>query len=519
MIQKRLEELWPRLQAKKLQMPHFLSDVHLRGIRGINGLRVRFEYPVSVIAGGNASGKSTVLFAAACAYKVPGAGVRDFVPSTLFPDYHAKVGSRRDERGEVVMDFEYSTPKGRRSMRWRRGKSWNRSFFGRKGATQPERSVYLRTLANLTSPSEVRGVLAMSHLKSPPQETALTPWESDFAQRMFPFRYTEVVNLSSNRKSLLFAVQEGGAKYSELHMAAGERAILRLSEKIAHLQNGLVLIDEVEAGLHPWVQQLLMLQLQKLALQNNLQIVVTSHSSIVLNTVPSTGRIFLERDEQGSVSVVPAYRDIVQNALYGLSGHTLNVLCEDKAAEAILWGLFDHIALRDRINRESIKVGRDTGASEFPTHAKAFRKFGQIDNVVFVLDGDRRDSGDEEKIRKAAGQGQDVPILFLPGGSAPEVWVWEQLRTRGHAVAEELGIDPNDLAKQVRRRDAGFDNTSGKPSEAAKCKMEQLADYLDRKATDLCRVVASMEAKREESQAQPLVGDLAEAVNRWRTGQ
>lgn len=130
------------------------------------------------------------------------------------------------------MDFEYSTPEGRRSMRW--------------------------------------------------------------------FRYSEVVDLSSDRKSLLF-----------------------------DLEDGLVLIDEVEAGLHPWVQQLLMLQLQKLALQNNLQVIVTSHSPIVLNAVPETGRIFLERDETDRVSVVSAYRDIVQNALYGRPAHTLNVLCED----------------------------------------------------------------------------------------------------------------------------------------------------------------------------------------------
>lgn len=516
MIERQLENLWPRLQAQKPRMPHFLSEVYLEGLRGIDGLRVAFDYPVSVIAGGNASGKSTVLFAAACAYKVPGAGVRDFVPSTLFPDFRAKVGDRRDDRGEVVMDFEYSTPEGRRSMRWRRLKSWNRSYFGRKGATQPERPIYLRTLANLTNPSEVRGVLAMSHLKAPPREHALTPWESDFAQRMIPFRYAEVVELSSARKNLLFAVQEGGAKYSELHMAAGERAIIRLSQQVANMTDGLVLIDEVEAGLHPWVQQLLMLQLQKLALHNNLQIIVTSHSSVVLNSVPPAGRIFLERDEEGRVSVVPAYRDIVQDALYGKSAHTLNVLCEDAAAEAILLGLVDHIAARDRINRESIKVGRDTGAGEFPAHARALRKFGQIDNVVFVLDGDRRGHGDEAKIRTAAEQ--EVQVFFLPGDSAPEAWVWEQMR-HSPEVAGELGVEPNDLTKRMRRLDATFDNTSGKPSEAAKYKVDNLAESLHRSAPELCRAVASLEAKCEASQVQPLTRDLADAVNRWRSSR
>ncbi len=95
MMGRRLESLWENLQSKKLHTPHFLTEVLLEGIRGIDNLRVVFDYPVSVIAGGNASGKSTVLFAAACAYKVPGAGIKDFVPSTLFPDYRPKIWRAR----------------------------------------------------------------------------------------------------------------------------------------------------------------------------------------------------------------------------------------------------------------------------------------------------------------------------------------------------------------------------------------------------------------------------------------
>lgn len=96
MIERRLRDLWERLQGKKPHLPHFLAEIHLEGIRGIEDVRIKLDYPVSVIAGGNASGKSTVLFAAACAYKVPGAGVKDFVPSTLFPDYRPKVGQREN---------------------------------------------------------------------------------------------------------------------------------------------------------------------------------------------------------------------------------------------------------------------------------------------------------------------------------------------------------------------------------------------------------------------------------------
>ena len=95
MIERRLKALWERLQGKKPHLPHFLTEIHLQGIRGIDDLRVVFDYPVSVIAGGNASGKSTVLFAAACAYKVPGARDEGLRPLDALSRLSAKGGRTR----------------------------------------------------------------------------------------------------------------------------------------------------------------------------------------------------------------------------------------------------------------------------------------------------------------------------------------------------------------------------------------------------------------------------------------
>ena len=517
MLEKRFGNLWEQLQGKKPHMPHFLDEVGIEGIRGIDNLRVVFDYPVSVIAGGNASGKTTVLFAAACAYKVPGAGVKDYVPSTLFPDYRPKMGGRRDQRREVTIEFHYSAPNGRKSMQWKRVKGWNRSFMGRKRASQPERQLYLRTLSNLSNPSEVRGVLSMSRLNSPPQETRLTASQIGFAQRILhQFRYSEVVNLASGNKNLLFAAQDGGAEYSELHMASGERTILRLSQEIAQLDGALVLIDEVEAGLHPWVQQLLMLHLQELALRNDLQIIVTSHSPVVLDSVPARGRIFLNRDSDGKVSTRPPYKDIVQDALYGRSADMLNVLCEDDAAEGIVRGIFDFLAPKREVRHESIQIGRDTGASEFPMHAEAFRKFGQIQNFVFVLDGDMRDGDMSTKIRKMAGS-DDFPVLFMPGKEAPEVWVWQRLRENCDSYAGTLGTDPDMLRGRIERINSTFDFASDSLSRIAKTKLADLGEWLNRDASDICRIVARLESEDAASDIQLLIEDLDSELLKWRS--
>ena len=518
MLERRLEGLWRDLQGKKPHLSHFLSEIRLDGIRGFKNLRVVFDYPVSVIAGGNTTGKSTVLFAAACAYKVPEAGIRDYVPSTLFPDYRPKLGEREDVRQEVTMEFNYLTLDGPLAMRWRRGKGWNRSFLGRKNASQPERQLYLRTLSNLSNPSEVRSVLNMSRLKSEPEETPLTAAQIEFAHQMLPFRYSEVVDLSDGKKNLLFAAQEGGVAYSELHMAAGERAILRLSQEITQLNGALVLIDEVEAGLHPWVQQLLMLHLQQLALRNDLQIIVTSHSPVVLDSVPLNGKIFLDRDDlSGEVVVRPAYRDLIQNALYGRSNEMLKLLCEDEIAESILEGVFDFLLPQERIKWESVHIGRDTGADEFPQHAQALRKFGQIQDTVFILDGDQRDSEVEEKINNAAGGSVNISILFLPGRESPESWVWERLKDiPSDVVIEQLGINRSVLTNVMSQLDAIYDSASDSPSEIAKNKFRSLSEELHREASEICRIVARLEADKRDSDIQPLVNDLQGILRQWR---
>ena len=87
LIDRQLGEVWDALRANGRDRDDALAEVRIRKLRGIWDLRVPFEYPVSVLAGPNACGKSTALFACACAYVVPDSGPRDLVPGSLFPDF------------------------------------------------------------------------------------------------------------------------------------------------------------------------------------------------------------------------------------------------------------------------------------------------------------------------------------------------------------------------------------------------------------------------------------------------
>src|SRR5205807_2279548 len=95
-------------------------------------------------------------------YKVPGAGVKDYVPSTMFPRFVSQQAQQQDATLESALEYNYMSLGERIFMKWTRTKrGWGRSFGGARDAKQPERVLYLRTLANLSNPSEVRSYLQM----------------------------------------------------------------------------------------------------------------------------------------------------------------------------------------------------------------------------------------------------------------------------------------------------------------------------------------------------------------------
>lgn len=509
----RATPIWDDLRAKRRFIPVYLEAVSVDGLRGFADLRVSIDYPVSVIAGGNGSGKTTLLLAAACAFS-PGDGSRRFSPSVLFPSYRPRNGEFSDDDREVNLSFEYAIDGLRATRAWRKQGGPARRFRRRGGEPLPEHDIYLRTLRNLADPSEARIVARMTRSARSHERVPFDATQIAWAERMLPFRYSSVVDLTSAATHLLVAAQNDGAAYSELHMAAGERSILRLAQEIAHRRRALVLIDEVEAGLHPFIQQVLMLQLQQLALTNDVQVIVTTHSPVILDAVPPEARIILDRDESGRVLQHPPYHDIVQDALYGRASESLNILCEDVVAESIINGIFDVLQPRLGLRPGSYRVGRDTGAGEFPGHARAFRKFGQIRNFAFILDGDQRSDETTALIRRAADA--DVPVAFLPGNGAPEEWVWSVLQNRVPDAAVAFGVDAANLAAQIQRRNALYDAASDTQARIAKAKLESLAEGLARPASDICRIIARIEAERTGSEIAPVVAELERSVRERR---
>lgn len=515
MTQKVFEQVWTQLRAKKSQYREFLEQITIRNLRGISDLTIRLDFPVTVLAGPNASGKTTILFACACGYHSPGSSPRDYVPSTLFPNLKLKKDPViSDPETNTSLDFYYTHQGGRPSMKWVKGKSWSKSFMGQKGGKQPERKMYLRTLANLTSPSEVRSVLQIAQ-----QAYTTAPVTADllaFAQQILPISYRDVTLISKGSKDLLFASRtDGSTHYSEFHMSAGERAVLRISKDISNLRDALVLIDEIEAGLHPITQQLFMLQLQRLALRNNLQIIVTSHSPVVLDSVPIEARVFLERTD-GNVIVKPAYRDIIQKAFYGQSLEKLSILCEDDMGEGFLTGVLDYLNPKIGLAHDDMVIGRDTGKDQFAMHIEAIGKFRQLEQFLFVLDGDAVNL--EANLKTAASQfGASIQPLFLPGTDIPERWAWDVLRTHTAEYADLLGVAEADLRRHLSQADQLYSNATDKPTNIMKNKFFTFSQNLRREGPNLMRTLARNEAQNLRPGITPFVNELENQIRNWQS--
>ena len=518
MMTKSLAAVWDSLRSKKAQQSDFLDEVRLNNLRGIRGLRVPFEYPVSVLAGPNGCGKSTVLFGCAAAYKPKDRGLRAFTPATLFPSFtDTRDGALSDLRGETSLEFYYLAGGERYAMEWKRRKTWGKNFMGRKGVRQPERALYLRTLADLTNPSEVRGILQLSRRRFDAEE--ITAEQLVFAHRILSQRYRDVSLIRAKNRDLLFAGIEGhqGVKYSEFHMSAGERSILRISKDLSNLKGALILIDEVEAGLHPHTQQQIMLELQRIALRNDLQIIATSHSPVVLDSVPPEARLFLERDAQTlEVARLPAYRDIFQKALYGQSTDRLSILCEDEVAEGVILGALDVLNHKIGTRHDDFRIGRDTGSDEFKAHVHTLGKIEALGDFIFVLDGDARDHAPALK-SIAAGYGHRIEPIFLPGISSPESWLWDTIQRNSKAYATEFGMPANALNQRllsIEQTFAGDPNVRSR--DIPKAKLEILADELNRSSPEVARIVGKLEVENNGKTISEFRIGLEEQIDSWR---
>lgn len=126
--------------------------------------------------------------------------------------------------------------------------------------------------------------------------------------------------------------------YSEFHFGAGESSIIRMVTRIEQAPaNSLILIEEIENGLHPIATRRMVEYLIDVAARKSIQTVFTTHSDYALSPLPSEA-IWAAIDgklKQGKLSV---------EALRAVSGRVdkkLAIFVEDEFAKLRLMQYFE----------------------------------------------------------------------------------------------------------------------------------------------------------------------------------
>lgn len=90
------------------------------------------------------------------------------------------------------------------------------------------------------------------------------------------------------RASLFAASNPDGSEYSEFHFGAGEASVIRIVSAVEETAtNSLILIEEIENGLHPVATRRMVEYLIDVADRKSCQVIFTTHSNDALAALPS----------------------------------------------------------------------------------------------------------------------------------------------------------------------------------------------------------------------------------------
>lgn len=378
----------------------YLLKASIIKIRGFSEEDITFEFPVTALIGPNGSGKSSALGVAGCAYK-------KIKPGMFFPKSAVGDESMSGWRIEYEIIDKKLNPKqlikrssNFRQAKWVRGDVADRDilFFG------IERTVPAGEKARY------KQLMRSTYVHKPPLE----PIDPEVAKQVEHILGKSVsgyqVTKYGNDDKFLVGKSDGN-KFSEFHFGAGESSIIRMVTKIEQATpNSLILIEEIENGLHPIATRRMVEYLIDVASRKSVQAIFTTHSDYALSPLPNeaiwasiSGKL-----RQGKLSV---------EALRAVSGRVdkkLAIFVEDEFAKTWV----------DAILREKLGVAYD----QIEVHAvhgdgNAVKTHnGHLNNPsikfksLCIIDGD---SSQAENIA--------LGIYRLPGGQ-PELSVFESVK-------------------------------------------------------------------------------------------
>lgn len=233
---------------------------------------------------------------------------------------------------------------------------------------------------------------------------------------------------------------------------------------------GLLLIDELDASLHPSAQNKLFKVLYDFAKENGIQIVFTTHSTTLLENIAKRTQ-FNKENECNDIHLIyltngngvlqvknNAKIEYIENDLNLNSSASIDafkkvtIYSEDNEARIFIKKILNpYLHL---LNIPEIKIGWEELVTLI--EKDMFRFF----QTIFIFDGDVK-KGDIKNIKTG---------MTLPGGDSPEKVIWEYI-TKEMTIEEFDELEPYNVNKQIIEENGPFSsNYSGLTPDRKKYK-------------------------------------------------
>ncbi len=440
-------------------------------LRGLNAFDMSMTYPITAIAGENGSGKSTLLAIAACAYHNTPSGYKSEARRNAyytFSDFFIQSRHETPPEGiEIWYEFLHN--------RWRGGEVGPRWQARRKKVGGKWNNYNSRVRRNVIYCGIQRAVPHYErsthksyhgHFWLDTLDEAHRQEICAIAGRIIGKTYHSFEKHTHSKYSLPIATS-GTVRYSGFNMGAGEGAVFEiLSSLFSSGKGSMLIIDELELGLHEQAQMRAIEELKVLCEKLHCQIICSTHSHVVLEALPPEGRFFLEATGNRTTITPGISASHACGKLRGKNIGELSLFVEDNVAAMLLQLGLPH-SLRQRVNILPI------GSADALLRLMASRYLETRDNFICVLDGDKRNRDNknksgfrkyaETKFRESEEEMKlwaDKHITYLPSNTTPEKWLicsCHEIENKA-PLAMAWGIEDIDLINEAFARALGEAN-------------------------------------------------------------
>ncbi|MCW2479154.1 ATP-dependent nuclease [Candidatus Symbiopectobacterium sp. NZEC135] len=393
----------------------YLLKLMIEKARSINNKTIDFEFPVTAIVGPNGGGKSTIAGAAAILYK-------DIAPAQFFAKSGAYDSSMQNWKieYEAIDKSQKNNDTLRRTAKYHNLK-WARNTLDRnvlifgviRTVPAAERKELRRCVSNNFHVSADR-IENLSDIVANSVSSILDKDVSDFKHMKID---------SHGNVTLLSGVNSQGDSFSEFHFGAGESSVIRMVLGLESAEDSsLVIIEEIENGLHPVATVRMVEYLIELAERKKIQTIFTTHSNDALAPLPSNAIWASVNGElyKGKLDIKSL------RAISGQVNSDLVVFVEDEFAEIWVRTIFSFIegVAFDAISFHPMK-GDGTAVRVHKNH--------NVDpsvtqRSICIIDGDSEQSH------------SDANLIFRLPGDCPETKVYDDVLGNIDNISGELAV-------------------------------------------------------------------------------